>query len=103
MAIHTHYRYNSKHNEDTTAFLLSQLKETEFSTPYTDSLMKRKNTYYCSIDRVNITLYSLIGAIHRYYESRRRGYNDSLPNRKTTVEQNKRNSQKTGFQKRVSN
>ena len=44
----------------------------------------------------------LIGAVHRYYESRRRLFNDSQPNRVPIVERNKKNAKKKAFQKRVS-
>ena len=42
------------------------------------------------------------GAIHRYYESRRRLHNDSKPSCRSTVLLNKKKSQKKAFQKRVS-
>ncbi len=41
------------------------------------------------------------GTIHHYYESRRRAFNDSKPRRLASVEENKRRTQKIGFQKRV--
>ena len=42
-----------------------------------------------------------LGAIHRYYESRRRIINDQKPNRVKKVAENKKNAQKVAFQKRV--
>ena len=96
------YRYNSQHNQQTANFLLTQLKEEEFPEPYEDKLLRRKIRsvihFLPVIQSLNIVM---TGAIHRYYESRRRTFNDSQPRRAASVEENKRRTQKNGFQKRV--
>ena len=43
----------------------------------------------------------LEGAVHRYYESRRRIFNDSLPSRANQVAKNKLISKKKGYRRRV--
>ena len=43
----------------------------------------------------------IIGAIHRYYESRRRLFNDEQPNRREAARETKSKSRKTAFQKQV--
>ena len=42
------------------------------------------------------------GAIYRYYESRRRLYNDAQPSRQMKVKENKNNSQRRQAQRNVS-
>jgi len=42
-----------------------------------------------------------VGAIYRYWESRRRIHNDSQPDRAIAVEQNKKNSKRKLYQSRV--
>ena len=43
------------------------------------------------------------GAVHRYYESRRRLFNDSRPGRKDTAKEVKERSKKTTLRKKASN
>ena len=40
-------------------------------------------------------------AIHRYYESRRRIYNDTKPHRQAKVSENKQKAKRKGYQTRV--
>ena len=51
--------------------------------------MKFKNVFIC------------IGAVYRYYESRRRSINDSKPERYVQVSKNKESTRKYGKKKRV--
>ena len=44
---------------------------------------------------------NILGAVHRYYESRRRLFNDSQPQRREKATQVKRTSQKRKLQQRV--
>ena len=42
-----------------------------------------------------------LAAVHRYYETKRRKYNDSLPHRIRKVAENKRKAKRKGYQDRV--
>ena len=42
-----------------------------------------------------------VGAIHRYYESRRRLFNDEQPSRREAARETKSKSRKTAFRKQV--
>ena len=46
-------------------------------------------------------MFSAVGAIHRYYESRRRVHNDSQPHRREAVAKNKEKAKRKGYRTRV--
>ena len=59
--------------------------------------------YICTpMSDVTCTFLLFLASIHRYYESRRRIYNDSLPHKIEKVAENKRKAKKKGYQDRVS-
>ena len=63
------------------------------------------HTYYIMITSVPITyncvLIIVIGAIHRYYESRRRAFNNSRPERRALADAAKRKAKRKQFRQNV--
>ena len=80
-------------------FILQEVKG-QFSDNYQDQTIKSKSgkIYLLAIQFQNI---NIPGAIHRYYESRRRLFNDNKPAGTGRVRENKKNAQKKAYQKRV--
>jgi len=61
---------------------------------------------YCTVYKLatlqlSLFFYLFVGALYRYWESRRRIVNDSWPDRADAVEQNKKNARRKSHQIRV--
>ena len=61
---------------------------------------------YCTVYelatlQLSLFFYLFVGALYRYWESRRRIVNDSRPDRADAVEQNKKNARRKSHQTRV--
>ena len=73
-------RYKSSHNQSVVTWLMDQLKKT--------TKLEKHSEFYSR-------------AVYRYYESRRRQFNDSLQSREEAVQANHKNSRKRRSQKKL--
>ena len=94
--------YRSACNQDVVRELCDQLLQNE-SLNFDESTVKRRlscSKGSCHMNNISSCL-SFVGAVYRYYESRRKGYNDSQPQRQAVAEENRRRSRKSQDRRRV--
>ena len=62
----------------------------------------KNNTCFTCIEPLFIHgMYHIVGAVHRFYESRRRLFNDQQPDRMEAANRTKKNSKRTALRKQV--